>query len=330
MKALVTGAGGFIGTALVASLLASDGSSDQRAKRLDHIVLVDSATPVRTADDSRVEIVTGDISDRALLERLVDGVDRVWHLAAVVSAAAESDFDLGYTVNLTATHQLLEVLRATERRPRIVFTSTTAVYGGELPDVLGDTFRLTPQTSYGTQKAIGELLVADYSRKGFVDGRCLRLPTVVVRPGIPNRAASAFASSIVREPLAGRDVVCPVRPETRMVITSPARVVEALMTAMALPEDVWRERRTVQLPGLTVEIGELVEALRRIGGDEVAARVRFEPDSEIERIVGSWPAAVSAERALQLGFRADDDVDEIVRTHVRDYASERTASTAAP
>jgi D-erythronate 2-dehydrogenase len=331
VKALITGGAGFIGVALTRALLSTGGPGDSRLERL---ALLDTANSPDLFDDPRVETVHGDVTERAVLERVAGDADCIWHLAAVVSAGAEADFDLGMQVNLAATMQLLEVLRATGRRPRFVFTSSLAVYGGALPDPVDDTFHLTPQTSYGTQKAIGELLVADYSRRGYIDGRCLRPPTVVVRPGAPNAAASAFASSIVREPLAGREVVCPVRPETRIVIVSPARVVEALITAMALPEDAWREHRTVQLPGLTVEVAEIVEALRRAGGEEAAARVRFEPDPAIERIVGGWAQGVAAERALELGFRADESVDEIVLDYLhllgRSEKPVTTARTSSP
>ncbi len=319
MKALITGGAGLLGLGLARALLSSE--TDPGGERLEELVLLDMATPAEAFDDRRVETVQGDVTERAVLEQVAGDADYVWHLAAVVSAGAEADFDLGMKVNLAATLQLLEVLRATGRRPRIVFTSSLAVYGGALPNPVGDTFRLTPQSSYGTQKAIGELLIADYSRKGYVDGRCLRPPTVIVRPGASNAAASAFASAIVREPLEGRDVVCPVRPETRIVIVSPARVVEALITAMALPEDAWRRQRTVQLPGLSVEVAEIVEALRRVGGAEVAARVRFEPDPAVEKIVGGWAQGVAAERALELGFRPDVSVDEIVLDYLRLSAS---------
>jgi len=321
MNALITGGAGFLGSSLARSLLA-------RPDGVERLTLLDTGSPTPPLDDPRVEIVAGDVTDRALLDEVVASTDRVWHLAAVLSAGAEADFDLGLRVNLSGTLGLLEALRATGRRPTMVFASSLAVYGGALPGVVDDTFRLTPQTSYGTQKAIGELLVADYSRKGYVDGRCVRPPTVVVRPS-PNLAASTFASSIVREPLAGRDVVCPVAPETRMVVISPQRVVEALLLAMDLPADAWHEQRALQLPGLTVSVGEIVEALGRIAGEDVAARVRFEPDPAVERIVAGWAQAVSAERALSLGFRPDGSVDEIVTAYAREADAEQRASTSS-
>src|SRR4051794_40199574 len=230
MRVLITGGSGFIGRRLAAALLRSgtvtvDGAAPRPIER---ITLFDSVAGAECPQDERVECVTGDIADRTAVERVTAEADLVWHLAAVVSAAAEADFELGYQVNVDGTRTLLDALRKTGRRPRVVFASSFAVYGGDLPSVVGDEFHPVPQSSYGTQKAIGELLVADYSRKGFVDGRSLRLPTIVVRPGKPNKAASSFASSIIREPLAGQEVVCPVGQETAIYILSPRRVTEAL------------------------------------------------------------------------------------------------------
>ena len=205
-------------------------------------------------------------------------------------------------VNLDGTRVLLEAMRATGRRPRLVFTSTLAVYGGDMPQVIQDGTHLTPQTSYGTQKAIGELLVADYSRKGFIDGRALRLPTIVVRPGKPNKAASTFASSIIREPLAGQEAVCPVGREAGMFILSPRRVVDALLHAMRLPDADWGTTRALQLPGITATVGEMADSLARIAGQKVAGRIRWEPDPTIQRIVAGWPARAAGERAQRMGF----------------------------
>jgi nucleoside-diphosphate-sugar epimerase len=307
MRALVTGGTGFIGTRLASALLADDA--------VERLTLLDaSPAPVGPADP-RVDVVAGDVTDPAVLARLVSDVDQVWHLAAVVSAAAEADFDLGHRVNVEGTRTVIEALRASGRRPRLVFASSFAVYGGALPAVVDDDFHATPHTSYGTHKAIGELMVADHSRKGHVDGRCLRLPTIVVRSGTPNRAASTFASSIIREPLAGREAICPVGPDTAMYVLSPDAVVDALRRAMTLPEDVWSERRTLPLPGITVTVGEMVDALIRVAGPEAAARIRWEPDPAIERIVAGWPVAASAARARALGFTDDGSIDAIIRAH---------------
>jgi D-erythronate 2-dehydrogenase len=247
-----------------------------------------------------------------------DNVDGVFHLAAIVSANAEEDFDLGVRVNLEGTRNVLEACRALPQPARLVFASSVAVYGGDMPEVLDDGTILTPQTSYGTQKAIGELLLNDYSRKGFVDGRALRLPTIVVRPGKPNKAASTFASSIIREPLAGEDAICPVARDAAMYILSPRRVVAALIRAFELPPAAFGMTRMLTLPGITVSIGAMVDALEQVAGERVARRVRWEPDPVIQRIVAGWPAAFDARRARAMGFEADPDVASIIRAHIED------------
>jgi nucleoside-diphosphate-sugar epimerase len=242
----------------------------------------------------------------------------VFHLAAVVSGQAEADTDLGYRVNLDGTRAVLDACRALGTCPRVVFASSLAVYGGELPPMVGDATPLTPQTSYGTQKAIGELLVNDYSRKGFVDGRAVRLPTVVVRPGLPNRAASTFASSIIREPLSGREAICPVSPETVMALASPRRVVDALLRAHDLPGDAFGASRSLQLPGFSVAVGEMAAAVRRAGGAEAYARIRWQRDPQVQQIISGWPQALHAPRAEALGFAADTGIDEVVQAFIED------------
>jgi D-erythronate 2-dehydrogenase len=263
--------------------------------------------------------MAGDITDLAEVHRAIrDDVGGVFHLAAIVSANAEEDFDLGMRVNLEGTRNVLEACRALPRPARLVFASSVAVYGGDMPDVLDDGTILTPQTSYGAQKAIGELLLNDYSRKGFVDGRALRLPTIVVRPGRPNRAASTFASSIIREPLAGQEAVCPVGRDAAMYILSPRRVVDALIRAFELPPDAFGMTRMLTLPGITVSIGEMVDALEEVAGERVAARVKWEPDPKIQKIVAGWPTAFDARRARAMGFQVDPDFASIIRAHVED------------
>ena len=320
MRVLITGGGGFIGRKLARALLHTGAVpvDHDTPRPIERMTLFDSVPPEDLPSDPRVEVVTGDITDQGAVERVAAEADLVWHLAAVVSAGAEADFDLGYRINVDGTRRLLEALRATGRRPRVVFASSLAVYGGEMPEVILDGFHTTPQSSYGTQKAIGELLIADYSRKGFIDGRSLRLPTIVVRPGRPNKAASTFASSIIREPLAGEEAICPVAPETAIYILSPRRVVEALQRAMTLPESAWGMHRTLQLAGITVTVGAMVEALARVAGEAVTDRIRWEPDPVIERIVETWPVRAEARRARSMGFTDDGSFDAILQAHIED------------
>lgn len=326
MRVLITGGTGFLGKKLAAALLRDGGIEiDGRRQEIERITLFDAFPGDGVPNDPRVSVVTGDIAEPDQLAPLTADVDLVWHLAAIVSADAEADFDRGMRINLDGSRMLLQALRETGRRPRLVFASSLAVYGGEMPDPIVDGTHLTPQTSYGIQKAIGELLVADYSRKGFVDGRSLRLPTIMVRPGKPNKAASTFVSSIVREPLAGQEAVCPVDPSTAMFVLSPRRCVQALLHAMRLGDDAWGMTRTVQLPGITVSVEATIEALRRIAGPAVAERVRMRPDPAIARIVAGWAARAETPRALAMGFSADRDVDELIHAHIEDELGGRVA-----
>jgi len=275
--------------------------------------------PAQGFDDPRVRQVTGDVADEALLERAVDETTTaVFHLAAIVSGMAEADFDLGMRVNLDATRALLEVCRRRGTCPRLVFTSSVAVFGGELPDPVLDTTAPTPQSSYGTQKAIAELLVNDYSRRGFVDGRSLRLPTISVRPGRPNAALSSFASGIIREPLNGQEAVCPVDPSARMWLLSPAAVVDCLITAHDLEAARFGTNRIVSLPGLSLTVGEMVAALERVAGPEVVKRIRWERDPRVAQMVATWPGNLEAARARSLGFPCDTSFDDVIRQHITD------------
>ena len=270
-------------------------------------------------DDPRLATVAADITDAAAVRGVIGrGADGVFHLAAIVSANAEDDFDLGYRVNLDGTRHVLEACRALPEPPRLVFASSVAVYGGDMPEVLDDATILTPQTSYGAQKAAGELLLNDYSRKGFVDGRALRLPTIVVRPGRPNRAASTFASSIIREPLAGEEAICPVARDAEMYVLSPRRVIQALIHAFELPAAAFGMTRMLTLPGITVSIGAMAHALEQVAGADVARRIRWQPDPRIQKIVAGWPARCDARRARALGFEPDQDIAEIIRAHIED------------
>ena len=319
MRIVITGGCGFLGRRVALGLL--------ERRDVDALVLFDNApSALPLPEDKRITLLTGDIADHAAVRAAIaPGTDAVYHLAAVVSGEAEADTDLGYRVNLDGTRAVLEACRALGTCPRLIFASSLAVYGGRLPPDVGDDTPLRPQTSYGAQKAIGELLVNDYSRKGFVDGRALRLPTVVVRPGRPNRAASTFASSIIREPLAGKDAVCPVSADTVMALASPRRVVAGLVHALDLPGDAFGDNRSLQLPGFSVAVGDMVEAVRRLGGAAAHARIRWQPDPMVQQIVSGWPPALSARRAGALGFTADPDIDAVVHAFIEDDLEMQTA-----
>jgi nucleoside-diphosphate-sugar epimerase len=312
VRIVITGGCGFLGRRVAVKLL--------ERRDIDELVLFDNApSTLPLPEDPRLRLVTGDIAERKTVRGVITpGTGAVFHLAAVVSGEAEANTDLGYRVNLDGTRAVLEACRALGSCPRVVFASSLAVYGGELPPVVGDDTALAPQTSYGTQKAIGELLVNDYSRKGFVDGRAVRLPTVVVRPGRPNRAASTFASSMIREPLSGRAAVCPVSPDTVMALASPRRIVAGLLRAHDLSGDAFGTSRSLQLPGFSVAVGEVAAAVRRASGEEAYARIRWELDPQIQQIISGWPQALAAPRAEVLGFSADTGIDEVVRAFVED------------
>src|ERR1051325_1199635 len=300
MRIVITGGCGVLGRRVAIRLL-EQGSA---WASVDELVLFDNAaSALPLPGDRRIKLVTGDIADHDTVRALIaPGTDAVFHLAAIVSGQAEADTDLGYRVNLDGTRAVLDACRALGTAPRLVFASSLAVYGGELPPEIGDDTALTPQTSYGTQKAIGELLVADYTRKGFVDGRALRLPTIVVRPGKPNKAASTFASSIVREPLSGVDAVCPVTPETVMPILSPRKVVEAFLRMHEMDGATLGPARTLQLPGIAAKVGELVSEMQRLGKGRKLGQVIWLQDPHIQGIVNGWPLDIGGTRGAELGF----------------------------
>lgn len=311
MQIVITGAGGFLGSMLVRRLL----DHGLKGKPVERITSIDLAPcPIV---DARVQSIVSNINDAEMLARAIDHkTTAICHLAAIVSGQAEADFDLGMHINLDATRLLLERARALGTTPRFVFTSSVAAFGGALPARVPDDNRTLPQSSYGVQKVIGELLVGDYTRKQFIDGITVRVPTISVRPGAPNKAASSFASGIIREPLAGIDAICPVSPDLRMWLQSPDRAIDNLVHALALDGGLLGNDRTVNLPGLSVSIGTMIDALREAAGQEVVDRIRFEPNADIERIVSSWPSDFEPKRALALGFVADQDYLSIVRSHM--------------
>ncbi len=320
MRILITGGTGFIGKRIASHLL-REGSlqlEGEQPRPIEKITLFDAFPLENVPQDARIELATGDLNDAAAVARVTADADLVWHLAAVVSCGAEADFDLGMRTNIDGMMVLLEALRSRHCRPRLVFSSSFAVFGGELPPVVADQTAPTPKSSYGMQKAVGELLVADYSRKGFIDGRSVRLPTITVRPSKPNKAASSCFSSIVREPLAGQRAVCPVHRETQVYVASPRMALASMMRAMQLSDRTIGAERTIPLPGITVSVGEIIAALERAAGPEAIARISWEPDADIQRIVDSWPVRVHAARAAALGFAGDTDFDSIVRAHIED------------
>ena len=317
MKVLITGGGGFIGYRLAKTLLQRGtlANAEGQPESISQITLLDVAFPAQI--DPRLKCVTGNLTDRALLADVVGSdTGSVFHLASVVSGGAEADFDLGYKVNLDGSRAVLEICRQQKRPPRYVFASSVAAFGGDLPEVLDDSTTPNPQTSYGAQKVCCEYLTTDYTRKGFIDGRSLRLPTISVRAGKPNLAASSFASGIIREPLAGVVSPCPVNAETSVWLLSPGKVVDAFIHAHDLPSAAWGTNRVLNLPGTTSSVKAMVDTLRKIAGDAVADLVEWKPDARIQGIVSTWPVRFRTERAAKLGFIADADIETIIRDYV--------------
>ncbi|HEG4446272.1 hypothetical protein CF138_06770 [Aeromonas hydrophila] len=306
MQIIITGGGGFLGQKLARALLHS-------SLPFSELLLVDIQAPPALADP-RVRCLQADLTAPGVAESLIsERTTVVYHLAAIVSSHAEQDFDLGWQVNLDATRSLLEACRHARPGIRFVFTSSLAVYGGPLPELVNDSTALTPTSSYGSQKAMGELLVNDYSRKDYVDGLALRLPTICVRPGKPNRAASSFVSSIIREPLQGEVTVCPVSPDLRLWLSSPATVVANFLLAATLPKG---DGRSINLPGISVTVGEMLTTLTQAGGQAARDRVQFAADPAIERIVASWPGRIDNQRASALGFMADRTFADIIDSFI--------------
>jgi nucleoside-diphosphate-sugar epimerase len=315
---LILGAAGMVGRKLTERLL-RDGHLGERA--ITRMTLQDVVAPAKPLDATiPISIVTSDFAHRP---------EVIFHLAAIVSGEAEADFDKGYRINLDGTRHLIDAIRLTGDgyRPRLVFTSSIAVFGAPFPDKIGDEFFHTPLTSYGTQKSICELLVADYTRRGFLDGVGIRLPTICVRPGKPNKAASGFFSNIMREPLAGVDAVLPVSEDVRHWHASPRSAVGFLIHAATMDTQAIGPRRNLSMPGLSVTVGEQIAALERVAGKNVTARIRHVPDPVIMGIVSGWPRDFVTDRALELGFTtAEKSFDDIIRIHIEDELDGQIAS----
>ena len=325
MKVVITGGAGFVGL-LLGQRLAALGKITNSAgeeKTIREIVLFDIALPdiKPPALDKRIRFETGEISDAQTVRRLIDGKDiSVFHLASVLSGGGEQDFDLAMRVNLHGHLNVLEAARALGSKPKVVFASSIAVFGGShMPKTVGDLTKQTPQTTYGTTKAIGELLINDYTRKGFIDGRSARLPTVIVRPGKPNKAASSFASGVFREPLNGVECVLPVAEETIMPVSGYRSIVEGFVRLHEARAEDLGDDRAVTFPGINATVEEMVTALRRVAGNRHLGDIRVERDPTIERIVETWPTALDFERARKIGLPLDKDLDSIVRAYIEDY-----------
>jgi nucleoside-diphosphate-sugar epimerase len=324
---VVTGGAGFLGSRLARSLLAA-GALDvagSGARPLARLALLDQApAPPDLESDERVSVIRGDLGELLAPggpgRGALTGADVVFHLAAAVSAECEADFDLGMRANLHATETLLGACRAAGTNPVVVFASSVAVFGASadhpLPAVVNDHTLPNPQSSYGAQKVIGEQLLADYARKGFLRGRAIRLMTVSVRPGRPNAAASGFLSGIIREPLAGSRAVCPVGPQTEVALASPARAIDGLLRAATSSEQAWGGRSAVNLPALTLTVADMVAALQRVAGPEVSALIDWVPDPAVAAIVTGWPARFRIGRAARLGLAPDPDFDSVIRMHL--------------
>ena len=326
MHVLVIGAAGMVGRKLVARIAKDGAIAGKPVRRLSLVDVVEPEAP----DHISSSTVAADLSVPGEAAKMVASrPDVIFHLAAIVSGEAEADFDKGYRINLDGTRLLFEAIRqqglTRHYAPRVVFTSSIAVFGAPFPDAIGDEFFTTPLTSYGTQKAIGELLLADYSRRGFFDGVGIRLPTICIRPGKPNKAASGFFSSILREPLVGQPAVLPVPDTVMHWHASPRAAVGFLLHAAALDTAPMGARRNLTMPGLAATVAEQIEALRRVAGDKAVSLIKRESDETINKIVEGWPRRFDAARAESLGFQAEKSFDEIIRVHVEDELGGKVA-----
>ncbi len=326
MHILITGAAGMIGQKLVERLV-KDGAL--HGTSIERLTLTDIVLPPVPAFRGKAETVAADLPAPGAAEKLVAGrPDVIFHLAGVVSAEAELDFEKGYRVNLDGTRALLDAVRAAGGgyKPKFIYTSSCAVFGAPFPDAIPDDFHLTPLTSYGTAKAMCELLLADYTRRGFVDGVGLRLPAICVRPGRPNKAASGFFSSIIREPLAGKEAILPVPEDTLHTHASPRAAVSYLIHAASLTRAQLGPRINLTMPGVCCTVAEQIEALRRVAGEKAVARIKRAPDELVARIVAGWPHRFDARRALALGFVPEKNFDEIIRIHIEEDLGGRIAA----
>jgi nucleoside-diphosphate-sugar epimerase len=317
MNILVTGAAGMIGRKFCEALVKRRNIGSRSVDRLTMADTIKAAAPGGAPFE--VSSLSADISEPGVADSfLADRPEIIYHLAAVVSGEAEADFDKGYRVNVSGTQKLFEAVRKAGHRPRVVFASSIAVFGSPFPDLIPEDYSLTPLTSYGTQKAIGEFLLADLSRRGFFDGIGIRFPTICVRPGKPNKAASGFFSNIIRDPLQGKPAVLPVEDGVRHWFASPRAAVDFLFHAGALDLGQLDSRRTLNMPGISTTVGEMIASLQKVAGAECTKLIRREPDPVIQKIVDGWPQRVDASRAEALGFRAEKSFEEIIHHHIED------------
>lgn len=312
MNIIITGGQGFLGQRLAKTLLSQD------KIKIEELVLIDVIKPIAPNNDPRVRCIEMDLRNPEGLDAIITkNTDAIFHLAAIVSSHAEQDPDLGYEINFLATRNLLEVCRRIKPSIRFIFSSSLAVFGGELPDVIQNATAITPQSTYGTQKAMSELLINDYSRKGFVDGLVVRLPTICIRPGKPNKAASSFVSSIMREPLHGENAVCPVSEDLLLWLSSPNTIVENFIHALTLPSLPPRSWHVINLPGFMVSVKQMLADLTYIKGEEILEKITFEFDENINNIVASWPVEINCAQAQALGFKADADFASVIKQFIQ-------------